>query len=98
MRNVLTGVRNVVALLAIAAALPVGAEQAEPAKAAPVAAPKTTAANDTTEGSAPKEPVPAEAKEASPDAKPAPKGKSPDVFVPSEKISEDLAVSFPVDI
>jgi hypothetical protein len=97
MRNLLTGIRNVAALLAIAAALPVGAEQAEPAKAAPVTAPKT-AANDTTEGSAPKEPVPAEAKEASPDAKPAPKGKSPDVFVPSEKISEDLAVSFPVDI
>ena len=28
----------------------------------------------------------------------APRGPSPDVFVPSDEISEDLSVSYPVDI
>ncbi|MEQ8861335.1 MAG: hypothetical protein RIC56_22035 [Pseudomonadales bacterium] len=35
---------------------------------------------------------------AQPESGAAAKGDSPDVFVPSEDISEDFAVSFPVDI
>lgn len=32
------------------------------------------------------------------DAQPAPRQRSPDIFTPSEDISEDFAVPFPVDI
>src|SRR5262245_62284653 len=97
MTRVLKLACNIAALVAFALALPVGAEEATPAKAAPEAAAPKTAANDTAEGKT-KEPVPSDAKKNAPETTPAPKGKSPDVFVPSESISEDLAVSFPVDI
>lgn len=46
------------------------------------------------------EPGDARAAEAEPEPPPAPRAepRSPDVFVPTEEVSEDLSVSFPVDI
>jgi len=57
-------------------------------------------ADETTPQPAPAEPPPkqAAAPVATPPPVPTTNAKSPDTFTPSEEISEDLSVSFPVDI
>ena len=73
------------ALLLLWAAHPPVASAAESAQAEPPAAARDPAGAGA---STPAEPGPAQAEAAD----------SPEVFVPTEDISEDFAVSFPVDI
>jgi hypothetical protein len=65
-------------------------EQKQDADAKPAAAPKSAEEQDAA--------LLDEIRKAEAEAGAAPKAASNEAFVPSEKISEDLSVSFPVDI
>jgi hypothetical protein len=58
----------------------------------------TTPQPATTEPAPQQSPTPATVPAATPPPAPATAAKSPETFTPSEEISEDLSVSFPVDI
>ena len=76
-------------LLLVALLLPASVAAAQPAPEAPPAE-ETREAPEQEE--APPEPAPERGDERSA------RRDSPDVFVPTEQVSEDLSVSFPVDI
>lgn len=91
-----------VGALTVLSPLSSGAFAADPQPAEEVSTTATAAAEEEGDGA---EPAVAASDEPKPDAAPAeqkstpPRGKpSADVFVPTEEISEDFAVSFPVDI
>ncbi|MEE4361455.1 MAG: hypothetical protein V2I63_08010 [Pseudomonadales bacterium] len=96
--------RRHLGLLALALLLPsalaVFAEPATEAAASREPAAGDAVSGETAPGPAAEEPAQAGA-DATPAAEPASRRaapRSPDVFVPTEEVSEDLSVSFPVDI